>query len=178
MGLVLVAVLLLLHSLSKASNMDDTGKTHSQETAAESSYSLGKTQMFPEDDAGESETDMEGIGEDIMAWLSDDTLTHEVMKLLDDSCSPKPHKVRFIDDPYSSSLVFQTTPSSYVTINGNEESCGSSFSDCESSVMASVDMGGFRFGDDGMDGGAWKGMEEDEALARFLGNDFLLSDPF
>nr|DAD44428.1 TPA_asm: hypothetical protein HUJ06_002658 [Nelumbo nucifera] len=33
-------------------------------------------------------------------------------------------------------------PSSYVTINGNEETCGPSFSDSASSVMADVDMRG------------------------------------
>ena len=32
--------------------------------------------------------------------------------------------------------------SSFVTINGNEESCGPSFSDSGSSVMASIDTGG------------------------------------
>ncbi|KAK2412467.1 hypothetical protein QL285_047657 [Trifolium repens] len=47
--------------------------------------------------------------------------------------------VTFINDPYSSLLVFQSS-SSYVTINGNEESCGSSFSDFGTSLMASVDV--------------------------------------
>ncbi|KAK2358682.1 hypothetical protein QL285_095846 [Trifolium repens] len=47
--------------------------------------------------------------------------------------------VTFINDPYSSLLVFQFS-SSYVTINGNEESCGSSFSDFGTSLMASVDV--------------------------------------
>lgn len=103
--------------------------------------------------------DGSGIGEDILAWLSEETLSDdEVMtKLLDDVddslnangnlMDPNSNffKTRFVDDPYSSSTVFQTTPSSYVTINGNEESCGSSFSDWESSVMASVDVG-YRYG--------------------------------
>lgn len=53
--------------------------------------------------------------------------------------------VTFTDDPYSSLLVFQSS-TSYVTINGNEESCGSSFSDFGTSLMASVHISGFRFG--------------------------------
>jgi hypothetical protein len=52
--------------------------------------------------------------------------------------------VKFINDPYSSLLVFQSS-SSYVTINGNEESCGSSFSDFGTSLMASIDVSSFSF---------------------------------
>ncbi|PQQ16972.1 uncharacterized protein Pyn_02824 [Prunus yedoensis var. nudiflora] len=53
------------------------------------------------------------------------------MKLLDAadngvSCTTGA-KVRFINDPYS--------PSSYFTVNGNEESCGSSFSELESTWL-------------------------------------------
>ncbi|KAF3439605.1 hypothetical protein FNV43_RR17883 [Rhamnella rubrinervis] len=100
----------------------------------------------------EVELDMygSGMGEDIMAWLSEETPSDdEVMnkllevdnsELMDSNCNSN-LKVRFVDNPYSSSMIFQTTPSSYVTINGNEESCGSSFSDWESSVMATVDVG-------------------------------------
>ncbi|KAE8705886.1 Polyamine oxidase 5 [Hibiscus syriacus] len=78
----------------------------------------------------------------------------ELLKLLDDSAeatvsatsytfTPTSYgtRVKFSDNPYSSALIFQSS-SSYITINGNEESCGSSFSESESSVMASVDMGG------------------------------------
>ncbi|KAK8503121.1 hypothetical protein V6N13_025879 [Hibiscus sabdariffa] len=78
----------------------------------------------------------------------------ELLKLLDDSAeatvsassytsSPTSYgtRVRFSDNPYSPALVFQSS-SSHITINGNEESCGSSFSVSGSSVMASVDMGG------------------------------------
>ena len=64
----------------------------------------------------------------------------------EESCPAGAGKVRFIEDPYTSPSIFQTTPSSYVTINGNEESCGSSFSDWDSSVMASVDTSGAIFG--------------------------------
>ncbi|XP_059637053.1 uncharacterized protein LOC132279138 [Cornus florida] len=91
-------------------------------------------------------------------WLSIDAETiNELTKLLE---MTSPVKVRFVDYPYSSPLIFQ---SSYVTINGNEESCGSSFSDSESSVMASVDMGAVNIGPveafsgwfPSVEGGAW-----------------------
>ncbi|KAL2251097.1 uncharacterized protein LOC105173620 [Sesamum indicum] len=79
------------------------------------------------------------------SWLIvDDDTASELSKLLDlFGTPPPPIKVRFIDDPYSTSLIFQSS-SAYVTINGNEESCGSSFSDSDSSVMASIDIGGAR----------------------------------
>ncbi|MED6216471.1 hypothetical protein PIB30_008171 [Stylosanthes scabra] len=44
---------------------------------------------------------------------------------------------KFVEDPYSSLVVVQSS-SSYVTINGNEESCGSSFSDTGTSLMATL----------------------------------------
>ncbi|KAK4415673.1 hypothetical protein Salat_2674700 [Sesamum alatum] len=80
------------------------------------------------------------------SWLivDDEETASELSKLLDlFGTPPPPMKVRFIDDPYSTSLIFQSS-SAYVTINGNEESCGSSFSDSDSSVMASIDLGGAR----------------------------------
>ncbi|KAL0374490.1 UNVERIFIED_CONTAM: hypothetical protein Sradi_3364700 [Sesamum radiatum] len=81
------------------------------------------------------------------SWLIvDEETAAELSKLLDlFGTPPPPIKVRFIDDPYSTSLIFQSS-SAYVTINGNEESCGSSFSDSDSSVMASIDIGGARRG--------------------------------
>ncbi|KAM2313604.1 hypothetical protein ACFX1S_026749 [Malus domestica] len=54
--------------------------------------------------------------------------------------------VTFVENPYSQPWVFQALPSSYVTINLNEESCGPSFSDSVSTVMASVDLGGGLYG--------------------------------
>uniref|UniRef100_A0A5B7C520 Uncharacterized protein n=1 Tax=Davidia involucrata TaxID=16924 RepID=A0A5B7C520_DAVIN len=85
-------------------------------------------------------------GEDMMAWLSiDDETVSELAKLLETEIT-SPVKVKFIDNPYSSALIFQSSSSSYITINGNEESCGSSFSDSESSVMASIDMRGINTG--------------------------------
>ncbi|XVE54090.1 hypothetical protein DITRI_Ditri03aG0053700 [Diplodiscus trichospermus] len=106
------------------------------------------------------EMEADELNDDFMAWLSmegeegseADSMS-ELLKLLEDSAdastsgssstsSPTSFgtRVRFSDNPYLSALVFQSS-SSYITINGNEESCGSSFSDSECSVMASVDMG-------------------------------------
>lgn len=42
-------------------------------------------------------------------------------------------------------FLFPYLSSDFVTINGNEESCGPSFSDSASTVMASIDMGGAGF---------------------------------
>ncbi|KAG6431698.1 hypothetical protein SASPL_109780 [Salvia splendens] len=73
------------------------------------------------------------------SWLVvDEETASELSELLDMLEAPPP--VRFIDDPYSSPVVVQSS-SAYVTINCNEESCGSSFSFSDSSVMASVDVG-------------------------------------
>lgn len=90
-------------------------------------------------------------------------------------------RVRFIDDPYAMPVVVQSS-SGYITINVNEESCGPSFSDSDSSVMASVDASGlfgccFEYGNE--KGGAWSTNEvraseyewNDDMLARFLGED-------
>uniref|UniRef100_A0A803MDG7 Uncharacterized protein n=1 Tax=Chenopodium quinoa TaxID=63459 RepID=A0A803MDG7_CHEQI len=52
-----------------------------------------------------------------------------------------PFKVRFVSYPYLPLSPFESS-SSYITINGNEETCGSSFSDADSSLMASVDTCG------------------------------------
>ncbi|KAE8687551.1 Polyamine oxidase 5 [Hibiscus syriacus] len=144
----------------------------------------------------------------VSAWLSIDEegcktdAMSELLKLVDDSaertsssCSTASYgvKVRFSENPYSSALIFQSS-SSYVTINGNEESCGSSFSDSESSVMASVDMRGIvnwnvnavsgleeiRGWMEEDDGSAWGTSEgetrcewNEDQLARFLGEECL-----
>lgn len=103
-------------------------------------------------------------------------------------------KVKIIDDPcYWHPLIFQTA-ASYITINGNEEVCGSSFSDSDTSYMAGigigmVNSGGLVVGDGGAwDGGVdeargWMEMEEDwnclvnaaatedDMLEKFLGGD-------
>ncbi|KAL4318567.1 hypothetical protein GQ457_18G001350 [Hibiscus cannabinus] len=147
------------------------------------------------------------FNDDVLAWLSmdeegcDTDAMSELLKLEDGSAerttcytaSSYGVKVRFSDNPYSSALVFQSS-SSYITINGNEESCGSSFSDSESSVMASVDMRGIvnwnvnavngleeiRGWLEEEDGGAWGTGEggtrwewDQEQLARSLGEECL-----
>ncbi|XP_031261060.1 uncharacterized protein LOC116119272 [Pistacia vera] len=129
------------------------------------------------------------LGDDIMAWLSmeDDTVTvGDLVNFLD----TKPlTRVKFIENPYTSPLMFQSY-SSYVTINGNEETCGSSFSDSESSLMVSVDIRGIinvavgTRGSNGVvgeeeGGGFLKGDEmdgsdlDDYVLARFMGEEVL-----
>jgi hypothetical protein len=126
-------------------------------------------------------------GEDILAWLSaeDDTVS-QLMELLDgddDEDAAEKSSVRFVEDPYSSPLVFQ---SSYVTINGNEESCGSSFSDSDSSVMVGIGRlvgAGVAWGSNEVAAGEIKGSvdggdvfdwheSDGEVLATFLGEDF------
>ncbi|PON48717.1 hypothetical protein TorRG33x02_319400 [Trema orientale] len=121
--------------------------------AGDSAAAMAKRQREVADlDVGE-------LGDDIFAWLSVDDhgtgapASDQLVELLDAAeedhgcpSSGSAPKVRFIENPYTSPLIFQTTPSSYVTINGNEESCGSSFSDWDSSVMASVDTSGAVFG--------------------------------
>ncbi|KAK9697228.1 hypothetical protein RND81_08G023200 [Saponaria officinalis] len=57
----------------------------------------------------------------------------ELSKLLETPPCP----VKFVAYPYISPPVEYST--SYVTINGNEETCGSSFSDTDTSLMASFD---------------------------------------
>ncbi|CAA0814268.1 Unknown protein [Striga hermonthica] len=99
--------------------------------------------------SGEGEHEDDG---EVAPWLVvDDETETELSELLDSSETVQPVKLRFADDPYSMPVVVQSS-SAYVTINGNEESCGSSFSDSYSSVMASVDVGG----GGGMRGGAWE----------------------
>ncbi|KAJ0491271.1 hypothetical protein HanPI659440_Chr12g0444451 [Helianthus annuus] len=66
-----------------------------------------------------------------------------------------PMKVKIIDDPTWHPLTFQTA-ASYITINGNEELCGSSFSDSDTSYMAGI---GIATGC-GL-GGAWSAVAEE-----------------
>ncbi|XP_022965986.1 uncharacterized protein LOC111465706 [Cucurbita maxima] len=132
---------------------------------------------------------VEDVGNDILAWISvEEETVGELMMLLDDAEKSRPmaEKVKFIDDPYSSAMIFQSS-SSFVTINGNEESCGSSFSESDSSVMASVDMNGARIKLMEIDSATvekWKLWKTEEAssvsegfswdeddLARFIGDE-------
>ncbi|KAG7538245.1 hypothetical protein ISN44_As13g020400 [Arabidopsis suecica] len=131
----------------------------------------------------------------IVAGEDDEYTPDEIMKLVESSSPTMTttdiegtnftgeggFRVRFIDDPYAVPVVVQSS-SGYITINVNEESCGPSFSDSDSSVMASVDASGlfgccFEYG--GEKGGAWSTNEvraseyewNDDMLARFLGED-------
>lgn len=94
----------------------------------------------------------EDDGAAVAAWLVvDEKTASELSELLDlFEVPPSPFRVKFIENPYSSPVVVQSS-SAYVTIDGNEESCGSSFSFSDSSVMVSVDVGGARTAS----GGAW-----------------------
>lgn len=100
---------------------------------------VGTDDQLDEDYFG-SEFETDSMSE-LLKLLEDDSA--EAISTTSVSSSPTSYgmRVRFSDNPYSSALVFQSS-SSYITINGNEESCGSSFSESESSVMASVDTGG------------------------------------
>ncbi|KAI3714568.1 hypothetical protein L6452_21524 [Arctium lappa] len=146
--------------------------------------------------------------ENIATWLfamdnddDDDDDATELSKVLEAMAEKTfPMKVKIIDNPPCwHPLIFQTA-ASYVTINGNEESCGSSFSDSDTSYMAGISGGGP--GGGGLvvgDGGAWEcvveeargwmeteedgnclvnfgltggGYCDDEMLAKFLGGGF------
>ncbi|KAF5748477.1 hypothetical protein HS088_TW04G00431 [Tripterygium wilfordii] len=124
--------------------MEETRKRQAEEDRTGNESSPRKCRCVSPSEK-ESESNGE-VGEDIMAWLSiDDETASELLKLLDadseTSGAAGTTRVRFIDNPYSRPLIFQSS-TSYVTINGNEESCGSSFSYSESSMMASVDARG------------------------------------
>ncbi|KAL8102572.1 hypothetical protein AgCh_027186 [Apium graveolens] len=143
---------------------------------------------------------------DMLAWLNtDDETAIELSKLLDTEFVSSPaSKVKFSCTPYSSPEIFQAS-AAYITINSNsDESCGSSFSESDSSVMASVDLGCLSFdvwrcgvveeggawgeeevareklsGDVGcgqMEGGDCGFDFDDDMWARFLGEDFVGPD--
>ncbi|KAM5547395.1 hypothetical protein ABKV19_001736 [Rosa sericea] len=76
----------------------------------------------------------DGTGSELARLLDSDYLSRNGVTA--------PARLSFSEHPSRSPKVFQTMSTSYITINGNEESCGSSFSDAESSVMASVDRTG------------------------------------
>ncbi|KAL1805249.1 hypothetical protein ACET3Z_028317 [Daucus carota] len=165
----------------------------SPEGAGEQDTFAGKRPKTP---AKQEEDD-----EDLMAWLNmDDDTAIELSKLLDtEFVAPPPFKVKFSCTPFSSPEIFQAS-ASYIIINSNSgESCGSSFSDADSSVMASIDLGCLCFnmgrsgvvehsgtcdkvraareivseGDGHMEGGECGFDFDDDMLASFLGEDFV-----
>nr|GEX30913.1 hypothetical protein [Tanacetum cinerariifolium] len=112
--------------------------------------------------------------DEMLTWQKNEEDEEELAKVLEEASSEmmtcQKRQVKIINDyPYWLPLKFQTS-SAYVTINGNEELCGSSFSDSDTSHMAGIS-------------GAWIGLAdeargemevewgecEDEMLARFLG---------
>ncbi|XP_010545346.1 PREDICTED: uncharacterized protein LOC104817754 [Tarenaya hassleriana] len=129
--------------------------------------------------------------DDMMTWMiggeGEEFIAEDLMKLLEDDGGgggggdpSRDCPLRFIEDPYATSVIFQSATSpGYITINGNEESCGSSFSDSDASVMASVDARGLI--------GAWGSHEvearggssrtnafdddDDDSLVRFIGEE-------
>ncbi|XP_009757990.1 uncharacterized protein LOC107794942 [Nicotiana tabacum] len=141
-------------------------KTHGSTDPGAEHTTTGKRAKMQNDDEEEEEGDM-------MAWLSlDDEKMTELSNVLDpDTASfQQSFRVRFIENPYIPPVIVQSS-SGYITINGNEESCGSSFSDLDSSAMASVDRGslngilfeaikgkGVAWGSDADEAGGW--MEE------------------
>ncbi|KAI4377788.1 hypothetical protein MLD38_015366 [Melastoma candidum] len=79
----------------------------------------------------------------------------------DDAPSPPLSKVRFADNPREDArLEVIRSSSAFITIDLNEESCGSSFSEFESSVMSSFDRCGNSIGG----GGAWAATAADMAF--------------
>nr|XP_043626867.1 uncharacterized protein LOC122598341 [Erigeron canadensis] len=169
------------------------------------------------DNNGEISTVTSGYGgdaelpteyESMLTWLfstendGEDGGAIDISKLLEASPEkPLPRKVKIINDLTWHPSVHQTASSSYITINGNEELCGSSFSDSDATHM--VGIAGF-YGCGGglvVDDGAWDSAAEeargwfdmemdgdqmvdclvngedgeyldDQMLANFLGEDF------
>lgn len=168
-------------------------KTHGSTDPGAEHTTTGKRAKMQNDDEEEEEGDM-------MAWLSlDDEKMTELSKVLDpDTASfQQSFRVRFIENPYIPPVIVQSS-SGYITINGNEESCGSSFSDLDSSAMASVDRGslngilfeaikgkGVAWGSDADEAGGWmeengddvaswswgKQMDDEANCGKFLGED-------
>lgn len=134
---------------------EDANKKHGVSHAAGEEEELaGKRSKTPATEAADDDGDL-------FAWLTmDDQTVRELSKLLDDEfMTSPPFKVKFACDPFCSPEIFQSS-ASYITINGNnDESCGSSFSESDSSLMASVDLGCCRFGARGNEGGAWVNVE-------------------
>ncbi|GJW43259.1 hypothetical protein Tco_0072058 [Tanacetum coccineum] len=120
-------------------------------------------ELYPEKDEMKS----------MLAWQNDDAkgmLTCQSEFHGDGEARVKLRGVKIINDyPYWLPLKFQTS-SAYVTINGNEELCGSSFSDSDTSYMAGISGAWSALADEarGSMEVEW-GECEDEMLASFLG---------
>nr|GEY86152.1 hypothetical protein [Tanacetum cinerariifolium] len=90
----------------------------------------------------ESEFNGEVVTDEMLTWQKNKEDEEELAKVLEEASSEmmtcQERQVKIINDyPYWLPLKFQTS-SAYVTINGNEELCGSSFSDSDTSYMAGI----------------------------------------
>ncbi|GJY68419.1 hypothetical protein Tco_0471401 [Tanacetum coccineum] len=89
----------------------------------------------------QSEFNGDGVVKMLTWQKNEEDEAEELSKFLEASCEMmtcQKTKVKIINDyPYWLPLKFQTS-SAYVTINGNEELCGSSFSDSDTSYMAGI----------------------------------------
>ncbi|GKA18090.1 hypothetical protein Tco_0697927, partial [Tanacetum coccineum] len=86
--------------------------------------------------------DTKGVTDEMLTWQkNEEDEAEELSKFLEASgemMTCQKTKVKIVNDyPYWLPLKFQTS-SAYVTINGNEELCGSSFSDSDTSYMAGI----------------------------------------
>nr|GEZ07946.1 RNA-directed DNA polymerase, eukaryota [Tanacetum cinerariifolium] len=101
----------------------------------------------------------EFVTDEMLTWQNKEEDEEELSKFLDEALSemmtcPK-EKGKIVNDYlYWLPLKFQTS-SAYVTINGNEELCGSSFYDSDTSYMAGISgaWSGVAWGDGGAVGG-------------------------
>ncbi|GJX46080.1 hypothetical protein Tco_0271270 [Tanacetum coccineum] len=115
--------------------------------------------------------DGEAVTNEMLTWHNNED-EEELAKFLEEGemMTCQKTKVKIINDyPYWLPLKFQTS-SAYVTINGNEELCGSSFSDSDTSYMAGISGAWSALADEarGSMEVEW-GECEDEMLASFLG---------
>ncbi|KAL4589514.1 hypothetical protein LXL04_002421 [Taraxacum kok-saghyz] len=154
----------------------------------------GERSPVPGEDGEWKAEDVSEEIDNMVTWLfsmenDDEVNAIELSKFLEASAEKTyPMKVKIIDDPYWHPVVFQTA-ASYITINGNEELCGSSFSDSDTSYMAGIAGGcGLMSGDGegvGEEARGWivagdgnglvnalsNGYCDDDMLAKFLGDD-------
>ncbi|GKC09040.1 hypothetical protein Tco_1000650 [Tanacetum coccineum] len=115
--------------------------------------------------------DGEAVTNEMLTWHNNED-EEELSKFLEEGemMTCQKTRVKIINDyPYWLPLKFQTS-SAYVTINGNEELCGSSFSDSDTSYMAGISGAWSALADEarGEMEVEW-GECEDEMLASFLG---------
>lgn len=114
--------------------MEESRKRPGNENGGESS---DKGPGKPVRQASDGDGEDEGYDDIFDGFPIDEDRVNELMKLLEEEIA-SPTEMRFLKDSYSPPSSLE--PSSFFTINGNEESCASSFSDSDCSVMASIDV--------------------------------------